>query len=178
MGSFILLPMHELSWRFSNIYPGATHLCFPVLLVLFPDALQKPFLRTLGPRTAHSSWRHVFWKKIYVDVTRAVAWKRGHYIRASAKCFVWLHIRNDVISISGDAYHITAPSEDGRGAALAMRSALRDGGLEPSDIHYINAHATSTPLGKNTCALFILKCSWGHNMTWRRSCCFVSRLQH
>lgn len=48
----------------------------------------------------------------------------------------------------GDAYHITAPSEGGYGAYLAMRNALRDAGLKPQDVHYINAHATSTLLGK------------------------------
>ncbi|KAK2570370.1 3-oxoacyl-[acyl-carrier-protein] synthase [Acropora cervicornis] len=49
--------------------------------------------------------------------------------------------------LSGDAYHITAPSEGGYGAYLAMKNALRDARLEPQDIHYINAHATSTPIG-------------------------------
>lgn len=49
--------------------------------------------------------------------------------------------------LSGDAYHITAPSEGGYGAYLAMRNALRDAGLKPQDVHYINAHATSTLLG-------------------------------
>jgi 3-oxoacyl-[acyl-carrier-protein] synthase II len=49
--------------------------------------------------------------------------------------------------MSSDAYHITAPPEDGAGAALAMSNALRDAALNPSDIQYINAHATSTPLG-------------------------------
>jgi 3-oxoacyl-[acyl-carrier-protein] synthase II len=45
-----------------------------------------------------------------------------------------------------DAYHITAPSEDGAGAAAAMELAMRDGGLTPDDVGYINAHGTSTPL--------------------------------
>jgi 3-oxoacyl-[acyl-carrier-protein] synthase II len=48
---------------------------------------------------------------------------------------------------SADAFHITAPSEDGSGAALAMRRALRSAGIEPTDVGYINAHATSTPTG-------------------------------
>jgi 3-oxoacyl-[acyl-carrier-protein] synthase II len=46
--------------------------------------------------------------------------------------------------LSGDAYHITAPSEDGEGGERSMRNALRNAGLEPKDINYINAHGTST----------------------------------
>jgi 3-oxoacyl-[acyl-carrier-protein] synthase II len=49
--------------------------------------------------------------------------------------------------MSGDAHHITAPPEDGSGACLAMVNALRDARLNPSDVQYLNAHATSTPLG-------------------------------
>jgi 3-oxoacyl-[acyl-carrier-protein] synthase II len=49
--------------------------------------------------------------------------------------------------MSGDAFHITAPPEDGAGARLAMQNALRDAAIEPSAVHYLNAHATSTPLG-------------------------------
>lgn len=46
--------------------------------------------------------------------------------------------------LSGDAYHITAPSEDGEGGERSMRMALDDAGLKPADVDYINAHGTST----------------------------------
>ena len=49
--------------------------------------------------------------------------------------------------MSADAYHITAPPEDGGGAARSMLNALRNGALQATDIDYINAHGTSTPLG-------------------------------
>jgi len=49
--------------------------------------------------------------------------------------------------MSGDAYHMTSPPEDGAGAALSMSNALRDAKMNPEDIHYINAHGTSTPAG-------------------------------
>jgi len=49
--------------------------------------------------------------------------------------------------MSADAHHITAPPEDGRGAVRSMQNALRNGGLATTDIDYINAHGTSTPLG-------------------------------
>ncbi|WP_417829440.1 beta-ketoacyl-ACP synthase II [Thalassospira sp.] len=49
--------------------------------------------------------------------------------------------------MSGDAYHITAPAEDGNGGFRSMRNAIRNAGLNPEDVDYVNAHGTSTPLG-------------------------------
>ena len=49
--------------------------------------------------------------------------------------------------MSGDAFHITSPCEDGDGAIRVMRAALKDAGIEPSAVDYVNCHGTSTPVG-------------------------------
>ena len=64
--------------------------------------------------------------------------------------------------MSGDAYHIAAPSEDGDGPARVMVNCLADAGMNPEDIDYINAHGTSTPLGDKAETIAIKKVFGSH----------------
>jgi 3-oxoacyl-[acyl-carrier-protein] synthase II len=64
--------------------------------------------------------------------------------------------------MSADAHHVTAPPEDGEGAYRVMRNALRDAGLEPTQIDYINAHGTSTELGDRIENIAIKRCFGEH----------------
>jgi 3-oxoacyl-[acyl-carrier-protein] synthase II len=65
--------------------------------------------------------------------------------------------------MSCDAYHITAPDPEGDGAARAMKEALRDAGLRPEDVNYINAHGTSTKLNDKIETLAIKKAFGSHS---------------
>ena len=64
--------------------------------------------------------------------------------------------------MSADAYHMTAPCEDGDGAARSMGNAIRDSGLALSDFDYINAHGTSTPLGDVAETVAVKRCFGEH----------------
>ena len=64
--------------------------------------------------------------------------------------------------MSADAHHITAPPEDGDGAARSMVNALRNARLDATDIDYINAHGTSTPLGDIAECVAVKRCFGDH----------------
>jgi len=64
--------------------------------------------------------------------------------------------------MSADAHHMTAPPDDGEGAARCMTNALRNGGLNPDEIDYINAHGTSTPLGDIAETIAVKRCFGEH----------------
>lgn len=77
--------------------------------------------------------------------------EREHALARGAKIYCEL----SGYGMSSDAFHITSPAEDGDGMVRVMNRALKDAGLTPKDIQYINAHGTSTPVGDKTETLAI-----------------------
>ncbi|MBL8498708.1 beta-ketoacyl-[acyl-carrier-protein] synthase II [Nitrosomonas sp. JL21] len=65
--------------------------------------------------------------------------------------------------MSADAFHMTAPSDDGEGAARCMTNALTNAGIHPSEVEYINAHGTSTPLGDIAETIAVKRCFGEHS---------------
>jgi 3-oxoacyl-[acyl-carrier-protein] synthase II len=84
--------------------------------------------------------------------------EREHALRRGATIYCELA----GYGMTSDAYHITSPSEDGDGMARVMIRALKDAGLQPADIDYINAHGTSTPVGDRIETIAIKKVFGDH----------------
>jgi 3-oxoacyl-[acyl-carrier-protein] synthase II len=81
-----------------------------------------------------------------------------HAVRRGAK----IYCRLGGYGMSADAHHMTAPCEDGEGAARSMVNALRSGGIDPAEVDYINAHGTSTPLGDIAESIAVKRCFGDH----------------
>lgn len=69
--------------------------------------------------------------------------------------------------MSADAHHMTAPCEDGEGAARCMTNALSDAQMHADELHYINAHGTSTPLGDIAETIAVKRCFGEHAKIWQ-----------
>jgi 3-oxoacyl-[acyl-carrier-protein] synthase II len=100
--------------------------------------------RNESPQTASRPWDRDRDGFVLADGGGAVVLEELEHARKRGA-----HIYAELIGfgMSGDAYHITAPPNDGDGARRAMVAALRDAQINPDQVQYLNAHATSTPLG-------------------------------
>lgn len=122
---------------------GAEMSCSPLGLAGFCSA-RALSTRNDDPQAASRPWDRDRDGFVLSDGAGALILEEYEHARARGAT---IYAELSGFGMSGDAHHITAPLEDGRGAAAAMRNALADAGLNPEDIQYINAHGTSTPAG-------------------------------
>jgi 3-oxoacyl-[acyl-carrier-protein] synthase II len=115
--------------------------------------------RNESPQTASRPWDRDRDGFVLGDGGGAMLLEEYEHARARGA-----HIYAELLGfgMSGDAHHITAPPEDGDGARLAMVNALRDAQLAPERVDYLNAHATSTPLGDRAETLAIKRTFGDH----------------
>jgi 3-oxoacyl-[acyl-carrier-protein] synthase II len=122
---------------------GAEQACSPITIAAF-SSMKALSTRNEDPQRASRPWdadRDGFLLGDGAGVLVLEEYERAKARGAKIYCEIV------GFGMSGDAFHITSPCEDGAGAIAAMRNALQDAGLGPDDIDYINAHGTSTPLG-------------------------------
>jgi len=122
---------------------GAEQACSPITIAAF-SSMKALSTRNDAPEQASRPWdadRDGFLLGDGAGVLVLEEYERAKARGAKIYCEV------AGFGMSGDAYHITSPSEDGAGAISAMANALNDASMNPEEIDYINAHGTSTPLG-------------------------------
>ncbi len=122
---------------------GAEQACSPITIAAF-SSMKALSTRNDDPQSASRPWdvdRDGFLLGDGAGVLVLEEYERAKARGAKIYCEV------SGFGMSGDAYHITSPSEDGAGAVSAMNNALNDAGMNADEIDYINAHGTSTPLG-------------------------------
>lgn len=122
---------------------GAEQACSPITIAAF-SSMKALSTRNDAPEQASRPWdadRDGFLLGDGAGVLVLEEYERAKARGAKIYCEV------AGFGMSGDAYHITSPSEDGAGAISAMTNALNDAAMNPEEVDYINAHGTSTPLG-------------------------------
>jgi 3-oxoacyl-[acyl-carrier-protein] synthase II len=122
---------------------GAEQACSPITIAAF-SSMKALSTRNDAPEQASRPWDTDRDGFLLGDGAGVLVLEE--YERAKARgAKIYCEIAG--FGMSGDAYHITSPSEDGAGAISAMTNALNDASMNPENIDYINAHGTSTPLG-------------------------------